>query len=251
MTALSAMTAVAVTLTIAIAAGRKLHAFLPDNHLNADSRDAIKIAVGLVVTMTALLLGLLISSAKNNYDLQRNQVIQMAAKVAFLDRLLALYGPDGASARTTLHAAVEDALHRIWPDDRATPAELAPNRSAGDALYLALQQLQPQDDTQRALKQQAVALALDLAQLRTLLQAQSVPAVSRTLLLAVVSWLVVIFACFSMLAPPNTTTAMALIAAACCVSVAVFMILELDQPFDGLLRISSAPIVATVAAMAP
>lgn len=250
MTALSAMTAVAVTLIIAIAAGRRLHAFLPDNHLNADSRDAIKVAVGLVVTMTALLLGLLISSAKNNFDVQRNQVIQMAAKVAFLDRLLELYGSDGANARTTLHTAVEDALHRIWPDDAATRAELAPNRSAGDALYLALQQLQPQDDAQRALKQQAVALALDLAQLRMLLQAQSVPAVSRTLLLAVVSWLVVIFACFSMLAPPNGTTAMALVAAACCVSVAVFMILELDQPFDGLLRISSAPI-ATVAAMAP
>lgn len=250
MTALSAMTAVAVTLIIAIAAGRRLHGFLPDNHLNADSRDAIKIAVGLVVTMTALLLGLLISSAKNNYDVQRSQVIQMAAKVAFLDRLLELYGPDGTNARTTLHTAVEDALHRIWPDDSKTPAELAPNRSAGDALYLALQQLQPQDDAQRALKQQAVALALDLAQLRMLLQAQSVPAVSRTLLLAVVSWLIVIFACFSMLAPPNGTTAMALVAAACCVSVAVFMILELDQPFDGLLRISSAPIAA-VAVMAP
>lgn len=251
MSALFSTTIVAATLITAIAAGRRLHRFLPDTHLNADSRDAIKIAVGLVVTMTALLLSLLISSAKNNYDVQRNQVIQMAAKVVFFDRLLALYGPEANDVRAALHAGLDDALHRIWPDDAGVRAELAPNRNTGDALYLALQRLTPRDDAQRALKTQATSLALELAQLRTLLQAQSIPAVSKTLLIAVVGWLVVIFACFSLLAPPNATTAVALVAAACCVAGAVFMILELDQPFDGMLRISNAPIVAAASSMAP
>src|SRR5438874_9120476 len=76
----------------AILLGRALRQLLPEDHLTADSRDTIKLAMGLVATMTALVLGLLVSSAKGAYDTKRSEVIQMAAKVAFLDRVLGLYG---------------------------------------------------------------------------------------------------------------------------------------------------------------
>ena len=82
--------------------GRRVRRYLPEDHLSADSRDAVKLAMGLVATMTALLLGLLISSAKGTYDTVRSEVMQMAGKVAFLDRVLALYGPEAAGARGEL-----------------------------------------------------------------------------------------------------------------------------------------------------
>src|SRR5436190_24155162 len=96
--------------------GRRVRRYLPEDHLSADSKDAVKLAMGLVATMTALLLGLLVSSAKSNYDTQRGQVIAMAAKVTFLDRLLTLYGPDARDARKHLRDSVVDGIRRVWPE---------------------------------------------------------------------------------------------------------------------------------------
>jgi hypothetical protein len=218
---------------------RRVHRYLPEAHLSADSRDSVKLAMGLVATMTALVLGLLVSSAKGTYDTARSEVIQMAAKVAFLDRVLALYGPEAAEARTELRAAVADAVGRIWPADQSGPAQLAPNQQAGDALYITVQRLSPHDDAQRTLKAQVATLMVDLGQLRSLLVAQSIPSISKPMLIILFSWLVVIFFGFSLLAPPNATTTLALIASAFSVACAIFLILELDQPFGGLIQIPS------------
>ena len=199
--------------------------------------------MGLVATMTALLLGLLVSSAKDTYDTVRSEVIQMAAKVAFLDRVLAAYGPEAVGARVACRDVVADAVRRLWPEEKAGFAQLAPNKAAGDAFYFAVVRLSPHDESQRALKAQAESVMVDLAQLRSLLQAQAIPSVSKPLLIAVVSWLVVIFFGFSLVTPPNATAILALVASAFSVACALFLILELDHPLSGLTRVSSEPIV--------
>jgi hypothetical protein len=226
--------------------GRHVHCYLPEDHLSADSRDAVKLAMGLVATMTALVLGLLVSSAKDGYDTKRSEVIQMAAKIAFLDRVLALYGPETAEARGELRAAITDAVWRIWPTDRSGSAQLSPNQQAGDALYLVVQRLSPHDDTQRALKVQVETLMVDLGQLRLLLVAQSIPSISKPMLIILISWLVVIFFGFSLIAPPNATTTLALVASAFSVACAIFLILELDHPFGGVIHIPSEPITSVL-----
>ena len=251
MNALLATAIVAVTLLAALALGRRLQRSVPAQHLTAESKDAVKFAMGMVATMTALLLGLLVSSAKSNYDDQRGQVIEMAAKVVFFDRILTMYGPDATPARKELRDIVRDAIRKIWPEEKGAVAELTPNEGAGDALYMAIQRLPAHDDTQTSLKSQALSLTLELGQARTLLQARAIPSVSITLLVVVICWLVVIFASSSMLAPPNATTAVALGAAAMSVAAAVFLILELDQPFSGMLHVSSAPIQAALTRLAP
>jgi Protein of unknown function (DUF4239) len=223
--------------------GRRVRRYLPENHLSAESKDAVKLAMGLVATMTALLLGLLISSAKGTYDTVRGEVSQMAAKVAFLDRVLAAYGPEAADARVQCRDVVADAVARMWPEERGRSAQAAPNEQAGDALYFAVLRLSPNDDTQRALKAQAATVMVDLAELRSLLQAQALPSISRPLLMALLSWLVVIFFGFSLVAPPNNTTTLALFASAFSVAGAVFLILELDHPLGGLIRIPSEPMI--------
>ena len=227
----------------AVLLGRLIRRLLPDHHLAAESKDGIKLALGLVSTMSALVLGLLVSSAKSSYDSERSEVIQMAAKIAFLDRVLATYGPDAAEARRLFHDSVRDAVQRMWPEEAGLPARLAPNTQIGNAMYVAVQNLSPRDDTQRKLKEQAASLATDLGQLRSLLQAQSVPSISKPMLAILLSWLVIIFLGFSVLAPSNLTVMLAFIISAVAVSGAIFLILELDQPFGGFLRISSEPMV--------
>lgn len=231
--------------------GQKVRRHLPDDHLNADSRDAVKLAMSLVATMTALLLGLLVSSAKGTYDTQRTEVIQMASKIAFINRVLTAYGPEAASARAEFREGVAGTVRRMWPDERGVSAQLTPNAAAGDRLYAAIEGLAPRDEVQRSLKAQAVSSVTDLAQLRFLMLAQAVPSIPKPLLVMVSAWLVIIFLCFSLLAPPNATTALALFSAAISVAGAVFLIMEFDQPLGGLIRISSEPMVHALNQLAP
>jgi len=227
----------------AILLGKALRRLLPEDHLNADSRDTIKLAMGLVATMTALVLGLLVSSAKGAYDTKRSEVIKMAANVAFLDRVLDLYGQEAAEARAGIRKVVEEAVRQMWPEKARVPARLAPNTQVGNEVYGAIEGLSPHDDAQRKLKEKAITLATDFAQIRSLLVAQSVASISEPMLIILVSWLVVIFLGFSVLAPPNATVIFALMIAALAVAGAIFLILELDQPFGGVIRISSEPML--------
>jgi len=221
--------------------GGCLRRIVPAEHLSGDSKDVVKLALGLVATMTAILLGLLISSAKNTFDTTRSEVIQMAAKVELLDRVLKLFGPQATDSRHALQNSVADGVRQTWPTKRTGSVRLDPNEQMGDALYVAVHRLSPQDDTQRELKTQATSLMVQLAELRALLQAQAIPSLSKPLLIALVSWLVVIFFGFSLLAPANATSTLALVAGAFSVACAVFIILELNYPFAGAIRIPSEP----------
>ena len=234
----------------AVLIGSALRRLLPETHLTADSKDAVKLAMSLVATMTALILGLLVSSAKSTYETARSEVMQMAAKVAYLDRLLALYGPEAAGPRAQLHDAVADAVQRMWPAEARTPARLAPDKRVGDALFIAIHDLTPRDDAQRDIKAQTGATIHEVAELRTLLLVQSNPSISTPFLVAVVGWLVIIFLCFSLVAPANGTASFAMVAAAVSVAGAVFLILELDQPFAGMIRIGSEPMLNALSQLA-
>jgi hypothetical protein len=176
--------------------------------------------------MSALVLGLLVSSAKGAYDTERSEVILMASKITFLGRLLDAYGPDAAGVRALIRNTLEEAIQQMWPGQMRRPTDLNPDVQAGNLAYAALQQLSPQNDMQRVLKSLATTLAGDVAQTRSLLAAQSVPSVSQAMLTILVSWLVVIFVGFSVLAPPNATTVFALMISALAVSGAIFLILE-------------------------
>jgi hypothetical protein len=224
----------------------RLRALLPEHHLSADTKDTVKLTMGLVATMTALVLGLLVASAKGTYDTQRTAIVQMAGKAAFLDRVLAHCGPDAAKARAALRQALEGALVQIWPQSAGHAAQLAPNLARSESLYEAIQDLAPQNDAQRAQKSQALAIAMDLGQMRWLLFEQSGTSISTPLLVIVVCWLAILFFSFGLFGPPNPTAIAALLVAALSVSAAIFVILELDRPFGGLVRISNQPVLSAL-----
>lgn len=225
--------------------GALLRAKLPKHHLEEESKDVVKLGMGLVATMAALVLGLLVASAKSSYDSQKNGLDQMSASLIILDSALAEYGPEAQEPRAMLRRLVAVTLARIWPEDASETSTLggAETTAGGRALYGRIQKLSPQNDTQRTLQAQALRILTDLAQSRWLLIAErESSAIPTPFLFVLTFWLVVLFASFGLLGPPNGTVIASLLVSALSVSGAVFLILELSQPFEGLLRISSAPL---------
>ena len=71
---------------------------LPEHHLSGESKDALKLGIGMIATLSALVLGLLIASAKSNFDTMNNGLKQAGSRVILLDRVLAQYGPETREA---------------------------------------------------------------------------------------------------------------------------------------------------------
>lgn len=227
--------------------GVLLHAALPQHHLSADSRDVVKLGTGLVGTMAALVLGLLVASAKGSYDAQNTALTQLSANLAVLDRVLAHYGPETKEARDLLRGAVTRMLAQTWPQDGGQHTDAAPTSAGGEVLYDKIQALVPKDDRQRALQAQALSVAMGVGQTRWLMYEQGTTAVSTPLLVVLVVWLTVIFISFGVLASPNGTVLASLCVSALSVSGAIFLILEMYTPYNGLIQISSAPLRAALA----
>src|ERR1700759_871875 len=194
MNSLSTSIGICVSLFVAIFLGGRLRRFVPAHHLTADSRDAVRTAMGMVVTMSALLLGLLVASAKSSYDTKQAEITQICGKIVYLERMLTAYGPDADEAKLEFRHGVEAVVHDLWGSDGTRDRSSAPV-----AYYEQIERLEPHTDLQRTLKAQAISLTIDLGQLRALVDAQAQPSVSRTMLAIVVAWLVVIFASFSLL----------------------------------------------------
>lgn len=229
---------VLLVLFASVGLGRLVRARLPEHHVASDSRDAIKMAIGLVATMSALVLGLLLSSTKSSFDAERGEVVQLASQVEFLDRVIDAYGPEAAPLHDQLIAEIDLLKSRLWSPERA-PAHGSPPRNG---LYLAIHNLTPQNNLQQDLKARALTEAADMGQQIATLHAQSSSAISWPLLAVVVFWLSVMLLTFSVLAPNNLSTNLVLMACALSVTGAIFLILDLDRPFSGILQISSMPL---------
>jgi hypothetical protein len=227
--------------------GILLHAVLPQHHLAADSKDIVKLGMGLVGTMAALVLGLLVASAKGSYDAQGAELTQMSANIGILDRALALYGPETKEIRAMLRGAVARILDQMWPKDGVSASPVAPTAGGGEILFEKIQGLSPKNDTQRSLQGQALSIAVDIGKTRYLMYAQQATSISLPLLVVLVLWLTVIFISFGLFAPFNATVVSSLFVSALSVSGAIFLILEMYQPYAGLIQVSSAPLRATLA----
>lgn len=222
--------------------GMVLRATLPKEQLAAESRDVVKLAMGIIATMTAVVMGMLVASAKGYYDTQSRELTEISAKIVLFDRLLAQYGPEAQDARNLLRDAVADMLNRIWTKDPSQPAHPEPIGRKGTALYEKIQALTPQNDEQRSLQSRALNLAFDVGQTRLLMSAQASTSISMPLLLVVVFSLSITFASFSLHASPNPTVVVTLILCALSVAGTLFMILEMYAPFNGVIQIPSDPL---------
>jgi Protein of unknown function (DUF4239) len=215
---------------------------LPEHHLNAETKDLVKLGVGLIGTMAALLLGLLVASAKSAYDVRSSELTEMAANTILVDRALVHYGPAAGPIRGILKIAVAQMIDQVWgKDDAGGGASLPASQPLGVA-FDKIQELEPHSDAQHAIQSQAESIMVNLGQERLLLFAQSGSSISTPFLVVVVFWLTVLFVSFGLFAPRNPTAIATLFIAAISVAGALYLILDLDHPFSGLMQISSAPL---------
>jgi hypothetical protein len=222
--------------------GMALRKVLPEHHRSGESRDLVKSGMALIGTMSALVLGLLVASAKSSYDVKRDAVTELAARVGLLDRVLTQYGPETKDIRDLLRAVVARGIDQMWQKSRSPSSGLAREDSGGNVVYARIGELSPKNDAQRALQQQASGIASEIAEERLLMFAKRGSSISIPFLVVVVFWLAVNFVSFGLFAPPNPTAVATLFICAISVACAVFLILEMDQPFQGLIQISDAPL---------
>jgi Protein of unknown function (DUF4239) len=220
-------------------AGFALRRNLPEHHFSQDSKTVVQLGTGLIATMAALVLGLLTASAKDKYDVQSEEVKQTAANIVLLDRALARYGPEAQDVRDALRSAVAKRV-ATW-NEGGGPIDTAA-ASAPEAMQERIGALVSHDDAQAALKARALDLATTIASTRWLVLEQSGSSVSWPFLVVMVFWLTALFMSFGMMAEANATIVSVLFVCALSVSIAIFLIFELDQPFRGFIHISSAPL---------
>jgi hypothetical protein len=224
--------------------GMFLRAVLPKHHVGADSIDAVKMGMGLVATLSALVLGVLAASPKSSYDAQSSELTKMSSKIVLLDRVLA--HPEAREARDLLHSSVARALDQIWSKARTSSSQLEPRSAGGEALFDKIQTLSAKDEVQRSLKSQALSIAMSIGQTRWLMYEQGAASISMPLLIVLVFWLTALFISFGLFAPRNGTVVASLLISALSVSVAIFLILEMYVPYAGLIQASRAPLRAAL-----
>ncbi len=228
-----------------MALGMVLRAVLPDHHLSNDSKDVIKLGTGMIATLAALVLGLLIASAKGNFDTMNNGLVQVGSKIVLLDRNLAQYGPETKEMRDMLRQGVASTIDLIWPNEGAghVDEKAIRSRAGFETLQDKLRQLSPQNDSQRWLQSRALQVSGEIAAVRWfLIEQKGHSSLPKPLLVLLVLWLVLIFFIFGLLSPRNETVVVVLLVCALSAAASLYMLLELDNPFGGLITVSAEPL---------
>ncbi|HEX7907813.1 MAG TPA: hypothetical protein VF534_06950 [Paraburkholderia sp.] len=231
--------------------GLYLRTRLPEHHLSDDSIGVVKLAIGLIATMAALVLGLLISSAKSSFDTVNAEVTHEAANVILLDRVLAQYGPETREIRGLLKQIVTTGLQQVASGDPSQQARMQSPEALkrGEYLERKLEELSPQNDLQRRLQARAIEMTGNAVAVRELGLLQAAGSTPTPLLITLVLWLCIIFGAFGLFTAPNATVTIALLLGALSTSGAIFLILEMNTPLEGLVKVSLSPMREALAVL--
>jgi hypothetical protein len=205
----------------------------------------VKLGVGVIATLTALVLGLLTASAKGTFDTVSSGIAQIGAKTILLDGTMARYGPETKEARDILRRTATATIERLWSSEKTADVleKVGQGESGIELLEGKLRQLSPRNDDQRQLQSRALQISGEINETRLLVtQHVGQRSFPMPLLVLLITWLAVIFSAFGLLTSRNAAVVAVLFVCALSAASALFLILELDQPFGGLIKVSSAPL---------
>jgi hypothetical protein len=222
--------------------GLALGSRLPKHHVTADTKDVVRLSMAMVATLTALVLGLVTASAKSVFDGEDAAIRTTAASVLSLDRMLADYGPQTGPLRTLIRTALMQRLAQTWEGvDVASSAIEVSGAPPSELIVRQVLALTPQTDAQQWYKARALELSNEILQSRWVVFGGIAPSVPPMFLVVIICWLSVLFGSFGLYAPRNATVIGALLICGLSVSASIFLILEMNTPFSGVMRVSSAP----------
>jgi len=224
--------------------GLMLRRLVPERHLDDDSKATLQLVMGLIATLSALVLGLLIATAKSSYDAQKAAVQELAADIIQLDQQLASFGPETKDLRVQFLKDVSRVHALEWSPEGSGAAALDPMVSAREfaAIYRGIQDLVPRTAAQHDDQARALQIGSDIRRTRTLAFVAITSQFPLPVLIVLVLWVVTLFLGFGLFARSNLTVTISLLVGALSIAAAIFLLLELNSPFSGLLRISDAPI---------
>lgn len=249
MSELAIASLVCLCVLIGATLGASLRSVLPEHHMSEQSRQVVNVAIGLVATLAALVLGLLVASAKSSFEQRNEEVKQSATRLVLLDRSLRQYGPETRELRDLLRQLAERRIALSWNPSEANHLQEEAEASGSEIIREKLWQLKPQTDAQRWLHARAIGLTAEIEQARWMLVEASQSSIPRPFLFVLAFWLAAIFAALGLFAPRNATVYVVLFVCALSVSTAILMIFEMDQPFEGVLQVSDAPLRGAVEEM--
>ena len=222
--------------------GIGLHLRLPGHHLNEESQEVVKLAAGLIGTMAALVLGLLIASASTAFDAEAEHIEQLGASLFLLDRNLDHYGPEANEIRTMLHGTLTRIIEDLNRVGAAKELDSSVYSKAGRAIFTKIRDLTPKTEAQKVIQAGAIEVIDDVARTRwNLIQGRSDP-IPIPFLVVLLIWIAVLFICFGLVSPLNATVVSVLFVSALTVAGAMLLIVELGDPFEGLLQVSVEPL---------
>ena len=224
--------------------GMAIRKKLPEHHQDGDTKEVVKLGAGMVATLTALVLGLLVSSAKDTLDTMNRELTQDGAKIILLDRNLANYGPETKEIRDHLRNQLTHTLKLLWPEKVPDTAALqkAEDSHPLEKFQAGLRALAPRSDAQRQMQTQALQLSNDLAQSRWLLIETTQRELPHAFLVVLLLWLTILYICYGLISPKNGTVRAVYLVSALSIAGAVFLILEMNTPLTGIIKVSSAPL---------
>jgi hypothetical protein len=225
-------------------AGVLFGGLLPEHAVGEDTRDVVKLGMGVIGTMTALVLGLLVASSKQSYETQKDEITRLSVTIIELDSLLTRYGPATAPIRGLLRDNVELAINRLWPKPGVV-GRIEPS-GGWEAIFRRITELEPPDEDHRWLRSQALELSMDARRIRWMLYEHGDASIPTPLLAVVIVWLAVLFASFGLFAPRNGIVVATHFVCAVSIALAMYMILDLGRPFRGLIQISNEPLQAVL-----
>ena len=223
--------------------GLQMYRLLPDQHLLPETRDIVRLAIGMISVLASLVLGLLTASAKSTFDSTDQKMRSYAADIILIDAELREYGPATDPIRKMLLDYTDRAVRTTWPDT-ATEQQPLEDKNAGmllDRMALAILLLTPANENQRWLREQALNLAEQMIHTRWAMLVSQEGSISPVLLVIMVVWITVIFGSFGLNAPRNATVVAAFLVCSMSIGTSIFLILEMDTPLSGVIMISGAP----------
>ena len=250
MTPILASLLVVVCIFLGGLVGLSLNRVLRPSHLTKETQDVVRLGIGMISVLSSLVLGLLIATAKSSYDTTATAVQNYAAELALLNETLRDYGAAAAKPRDLLREYTERLRDDIWPPDGAAP-HLNDDQAAVlmEHVREQVRALQPVDDGQKWLRDQALSINESLLKDRWLLIGEQGRNVSPIMLGVLVSWITLIFLSFGINAPRNAMVMVSFLICSVAIGGAIFLILEMDRPVQGVLQISSWPVRNALAQM--
>jgi len=219
--------------------GMFLGKVLPIQHLTPEARDVIRIVMGMLATLSAVVLGLLTGSAISSLAEKEGELRNAGVQFIMLDRTLAAYGPETKSTRDLLKQLLTERMSQIWPEEGNVALAALSSGAGMDLVQRDLFAMSPQTEKQRWLRSNALEITNTLSQSRWTTIEQIGSRFPWPFFIVVVFWLAIIFASFGLFAPRNASVTAALFVAALGLAGAIFMILEMDQPYRGVVKIPS------------